>query len=391
MSDTESSSGDEGFADNDLNNPDIVTKYRMAGEFANYALQAVIAEARVGSRVVDLCKLGDAKILEKTEPVFNKPVVIKGEKVKVEKGVAFPTSISVNNVLSFFSPSESDDTVLQEGDVAKIELAAHIDGYIGSVTHTIVIGAPATGRRADAILAAQNALEASLRLLRPGTKSEEFFKLAKKVGAAYGVTPVEGVKTHSFKRFVIEASKEVPIKPKVDEKLDSFEVEEGDVFSVEMAFTTGEDGKCSGKDGIVNVYRRAVDVTYMLKMKASRQVFSEINTASPVFAFNLRNLESKLGAVSKLGLKEINEHQLLHPYLVLVDKPGEFIASFKATCLVLSSGVLRLTGLPYQAVESEKKLEDADVLKLLSTSLKKNKKKGKKKAGEKAEEGEGDE
>lgn len=45
------------------------------------------------------------------------------------KGVSFPTCVSVNNVISHFSPLASDpDTnsvVLKDGDVVKIQLGAH--------------------------------------------------------------------------------------------------------------------------------------------------------------------------------------------------------------------------------------------------------------------------
>lgn len=388
MSDSESvhSSDDGGVAENDLNNPDIVTKYRLAGDFANYALQEVLSASKPGVRIVELCKLGDAKILEKTNTVYNKPVIIKGEKVKVEKGVAFPTSVSVNHILSSFCPSDNDETILQVGDVAKIELGVHVDGYIATVVHTIVVGeSVATGRKADVMLAAQNALEASLRLLRPGTSSLEVARLAKKLGDAYSVSAVEAVGCNNMKRFVYQGAKEAPIKPKVEEKIEAFTVEEGDVFSMEMSFTSGPDGKVSGKDGIVTVYRRAVDVTYMLKLKASRTLFSEINTNAPVMPFCIRDFELKLGAQAKLGLKEIVEHQLLNQYPVFVDKPGEVIATFHTTALVLSSGVLRLTGAPYQAAQSDRTLTDPDVIALLSQPLKpKKKSKGKKKAGDKA-------
>ena len=49
------------------------------------------------------------------------------------------------------------------------------------------------------------------------------------------------------------------------------------------------------------------------------------------------------------------------------------VAQFKATVLLLPNGSDRITSAPTQAVESEKKVEDEEVLKLLATSLKKSK------------------
>jgi len=44
----------------------------------------------------------------------------KNVKKKIERGVAFPTCISVNNVVSHFSPLASDESVLEEGDMVKM-------------------------------------------------------------------------------------------------------------------------------------------------------------------------------------------------------------------------------------------------------------------------------
>jgi curved DNA binding protein len=391
MSDNESSGSNDSKEDtNDLSNPDVINKYRTAGEFANFALNEVLKACQVGAKVIDLCKLGDEQILSKTNTVFNKTVLVKGEKVKVEKGVAFPTCISINNVLGNFCPRESDSVVtLQKGDVAKIELGVHLDGYIAIATHTIVVGEEeATGRKADVILAAQTALEASLRLIKPGTQSSEIIDVVKRVSAAYGVTAVDSVACSTMRRFVIESNKHVPIAPRPEEKNESFAIEENDVFALEFSFTTGDIGKCSDKDGNTTVFRRAVDVTYMLKLKAARTLLSEINALYPSVPFSFRTLEAKLGATAKLGLRELLDHQLLHPYPVMTDKKDEFIATFKCTCLVTANGLIKITGLDYPKCNSTKTVTDEKVVKLLKTSLKTNKKK--KKAAAKKDEEEDD-
>ena len=44
----------------------------------------------------------------------------KNVKKKIEKGIAFPTCLSVNNTVCHFSPLASDEAVLEEGDVLKM-------------------------------------------------------------------------------------------------------------------------------------------------------------------------------------------------------------------------------------------------------------------------------
>ena len=87
----------------------------------------------------------------------------------------------MNNVICHFSPLTSEpDCVLQDGDIAKIDMGAHIDGFIAVVAHTIVVSdgkTKVTGRKADAILAAHLASEAALRLVKPGNEVREKLNL----------------------------------------------------------------------------------------------------------------------------------------------------------------------------------------------------------------------
>ena len=50
--------------------------------------------------------------------------------LKLERGVAFPTCVSVNYIMGHYSPMKDESTTLAEGDVAKIDLGAHMDGYV---------------------------------------------------------------------------------------------------------------------------------------------------------------------------------------------------------------------------------------------------------------------
>jgi methionine aminopeptidase len=63
----------------------------------------------------------------------------------MEKGMAFPTCISINEICGHYSPlisdakeKEAEIGILKEGDVVKIDLGVHIDGYIALVGHTVV-------------------------------------------------------------------------------------------------------------------------------------------------------------------------------------------------------------------------------------------------------------
>lgn len=99
---------------NDIRSPDVVTKYRAAGDIANEALQAVIAAVKPGAKIVDLCQLGDDLINERLSKIYNKG------KGKVDKGIGFPTCVSVNQIVGHFSPLKDNESTIKANDVVKV-------------------------------------------------------------------------------------------------------------------------------------------------------------------------------------------------------------------------------------------------------------------------------
>jgi hypothetical protein len=85
--------------------------------------------------------------------------------------------------------------------------------------------------------------------------------------------------------------------------------------------STGE-GKTKESENRTTVYKRAVETTYALKMKASRATLSDINKQAPTFPFSLRQLDEK---TARLGITECATHGLVSPYPVLIEKDGTLI------------------------------------------------------------------
>ncbi|KAJ0567569.1 putative methionyl aminopeptidase [Helianthus annuus] len=306
----------------DLSSPEVVTKYKLAAEVVNKALQLVLSECKPKAKIVDICDKGDSYIKEQTGSMY------KNVKKKIERGVAFPTCLSVNNTVCHFSPLASDETVLEEGDIVKIDMGCHIDGFIAVVGHTHVLQqGPVTGRAADAIAAANTAAEVALRLVKPGKKNQDVTETSTGDG-----------------------------KPKLlDEKQ-------------------------------TTIYKRAVDKSYHLKMKASRFVFSEISQNFPIMPFSARVLEEKR---ARFGLLECVNHELLQPYPVLHEKPGDFVAQIKFTVLLMPNGSDRITSHTLQELQPTKTVDDPEIKGWLSLAVKSKKKGGgKKKKGKGVEKSE---
>ena len=55
----------------------------------------------------------------------------------LQAGIGFPTGCSINHVAAHYTPNSGDNTVLQHGDVMKIDFGTQIDGRIIDCAWTV--------------------------------------------------------------------------------------------------------------------------------------------------------------------------------------------------------------------------------------------------------------
>ncbi|GIX78517.1 proliferation-associated protein 2G4 [Caerostris extrusa] len=256
--------------------------------------------------------------------------------------------------------------------MVKLDLGAHIDGFVAVVAHTLVVGASKenkiTGRKADVIHAAHYAAEAALRLVKPAGDNNTVTDTIQKVAESFKCKPVEGMLSHQLKQFRIDGEKSIIQNPteaqrKEHEKCE-FEVHE--VYAIDVLVSTGE-GKGREMGARTTVFKKT-DEMYQLKMKASRAFFSEVDKKFGNMPFTLRSFEDEKKA--KMGVVECMNHKLVEPFTVLYEKEGEFVAQFKFTVLLMPSGSHKITSGPIDLdiYETTKEIEDDSLKSLLNRS-----------------------
>jgi len=114
--------------------------YRRAGKLLAEVRERIRPMVRVGESLV--------RIAEEAERLIQE----KGAKP------AFPCNVSLNEVAAHYSPPADDPTVIREGDLVKVDLGAHLDGYIADTAFTV-----ATDEEGEKLKeAAERALEAAI-------------------------------------------------------------------------------------------------------------------------------------------------------------------------------------------------------------------------------------
>ncbi|NTV00718.1 MAG: M24 family metallopeptidase, partial [Methanoregulaceae archaeon] len=109
-------------------------------------------------------------ILTKGSGMIEKGNSIRDVVIEIEEmvhrtgaGLAFPLNLSLNEDAAHDTASWDDGRVFVQGDVVKLDLGVHIDGYIADTATTVDLG-----DNGLLLEASQSALESAIRLVKPG-------------------------------------------------------------------------------------------------------------------------------------------------------------------------------------------------------------------------------
>jgi methionine aminopeptidase len=152
--------------------------------------------------------------------------------------------------MSFFLTCKAP---LVAGDIVKIDLGCHIDGFIAVAAHTCIVpesadsppAVPSNKAIGTVAVAAYNAMLVAAASITAGAKSKEVTAAVERVANAYGVKPIASVRMHQMKRYVLDGVKEVALKtPSPDdpeeEQLPECTFEQNEVYAIDVAMSTGD-------------------------------------------------------------------------------------------------------------------------------------------------------
>lgn len=199
--------------------------YRKAGKIARQALE----------RGKEVCDIGKS--------YFSVVQEIEGFIDEKRAKPAFPVNISVNNIGAHYLPHPGDKLKFKKGDVVKIDVGAHIDGYIGDNALTVELG---TNRYKKLIESAEEALDFAIKTLRPGTTSGDVGRNIESVIKSKGYMPIENLTGHQITKYNLHSGTSIP---NVDKGNDP--IKKGMVLAIEPFATDGEGKVKRGKKSVI--------------------------------------------------------------------------------------------------------------------------------------------
>jgi len=286
---------------------------RMAGRIAAEARREGASLVVAGARVRDVC--------ESVEDAIRR----RGG------ALAFPVQSSRNAIAAHYCPSPDDETVYAEGDLAKLDVGVHVDGWVVDTAVTVNVGARAANQ--PLIDAARAALEAAIAQAGPGRAIHRLSAVIDATIRGRGFRSVRNLCGHGVGRWIVHCPPPIPNTP--DDSTDRLEA--GMVVAIEPFAT----------DGVGRVVERGIPEVFRADGVAGvpggdPEVLAAIGGFNGL-PFARRQLAGLDRGRVEDTLRALSAARRLGAYPPLVDVDGRRIAQAEHTVYVGSEGVEVLT------------------------------------------------
>lgn len=297
---------------------DVLETLKEAGRIAARARDLGARRIVAGARVRDVC------------------VAVEDEIHRRGGRLAFPVQSSRNHVAAHYCPSPDDETVYAEGDVAKLDVGVHLDGWVVDTAVTVNVG----GREENRALvrAAEEALRAAVAALAPGVEVRAVSWAIQRAITSLGLRPVRNLCGHGVGRWTVHCAPPIPNVPDTaPARLPLHAVVAIEPFATDGAGLVREEGRPEvfrllpeRDDGAAGA---DVDAALLAAVRALRGL-----------PFARRQLAALPAAVVERGLAALLAQGRLAAYPPLADPAGRRVAQAEHTVYLGPDGAVVLTG-----------------------------------------------
>ena len=293
---------------------DELEKWKEAGKLAHDALH-------FGKKLIEEGK----SMLEITEKIESY-VYDNGGKL------AFPTNLAINNVGAHWTPSTKTTEKFQKGDLVKLDVGVHIDGYIGDNALTVEVGTEKYGKLIDT---SREALNAAIEVAGPGINVGMIGYAVQTTIENRGYKPIANLTGHGIKRYNLHSGISVP---NVKENGGAV-LKPGDIIAIEPFVTDGA-GRVGGKRNS-NIYH--VRQVRNIRDQKAAEMIDEIQHRYKGLPFAERWLHDIQTNDATNSLTKLMRAGIVSYYPVLDELGKGMVAQSEHTVLITNSGSEVLT------------------------------------------------
>ncbi len=284
-------------------------KYIKAGKIASEAREYGKSMIRVG-----------ASLLEVSDKIEEKIIELGGK-------LAFPAQISLNDVAAHNCADPEDITLFNEGDICKLDIGVHIDGFVADTACTVDLG-----DNKELVQASAEALNNALDMIRPGVTLGEIGGVIHDSISKYNFTPIKNLSGHGVGKFLIHGPPTIPNFNTGD----NTKLEENQVIAIEPFATNGA--------GMIYESDRA-NIFSLIEKKPvrspiTREILKEIEKFNGL-PFTTRWLTKKYPAFKvNFALRELLRIESIRKYPPLPDRNHGLVSQAEHTIIVKDKPII---------------------------------------------------
>ncbi len=284
---------------------EVLKNYRKAGEIHKEVRKLTLKQVKEGVSVLELG--------EKIE----KMIKDKGA------GIAFPINLSINDIAAHYTPDIDDTLTLKDGDLVKVDIGVHVDGYIADAATTVSIG----GQDNDLIEASKDAVDQVTKEIRPGKTVGEISELIEEVVLSHGVKPIRNLAGHSVGQYLQHGELSIPNGKIPSDQL----IPEDSVLGMEVFTTRGEGMVKESSPTLIYMFNQLAPV----RLRESRKIIEKIGEEYKTLPFAKRWLKDVTTPLRlHLALRELENRGVIRGYPPLREKSEAKVAQHEETVIV---------------------------------------------------------
>ncbi|MEM5812553.1 MAG: type II methionyl aminopeptidase [Candidatus Aenigmatarchaeota archaeon] len=288
---------------------EILDKYVKAGRICADIRKEIQEILKPGTKLIDIAETIEKKILQ------------KGAKP------AFPVNISLNEIAAHYTPSHNDQKAISKGDLVKIDIGVHVDGYIGDTAFTYC------SEPNPLVKCSEECLKAAIEIIKPGITISEISSRIEETAKSHSLGVIVNLTGHMLDRYVFHGSPSIPnISNNSKHKL-----KEGDVIALEPFITTAN-GYVK-ESGTAEIYRYLMDKP--VRLPEARKILEMAKQEYDELPFAKRWLYKHFSPIKvSLAIRQLEEVGAIESYPVLRESEGRPVAQSEHTIIVMDKAIV---------------------------------------------------
>lgn len=322
----------------DSNSPHFLYDLRKAAECHKIVRKHIQGILKPNMKILDICNIIENKIVELTKTN------------DLTAGIAFPTGVSLNNIVAHDSANPNDDRIFKNDDICKIDYGVHFNGRIIDCAFSACFNKSYE----PLLLATKDATWTAIKLSGPDAICNEISQQIKEViesyelelnGKIYPIKAVSDLGGHSIDQYNIHSGKIILCTPCNHPSYENMRMTLGQ-YALETFATTGSGKYKQGET--INHYMLNKDAPRInYNFKTTRFVHQWIIKNRGTLAFTPRWMinDPNIGSKYRIGLKELLDKKVITGYPPLYDVSNSLCSHMEHTIYlhefgkeVLSSG-----------------------------------------------------